>query len=88
MRPHSIQLVPLLVHMGAWGVWHTPASQELSVRAQLLEKGGPALWEAFMAELRAVHLGAPAPRRSVLAELQAAFEKAMAKKPAHTRTAR
>jgi DNA-binding HxlR family transcriptional regulator len=74
----AIQLVPLLAHMGAWGRRHTPVSKELSIRAQLLEEGGPRLWEAFMAELRAMHLGAPAPRRSVLAELQAAFEKVAA----------
>jgi DNA-binding HxlR family transcriptional regulator len=76
----SIQLVPLLAHMGAWGRRHAPASRELSVRAELLEEGGPRLWSAFMAELRSVHLGAPAPRRSVLAELQQAFESAMGSK--------
>jgi DNA-binding HxlR family transcriptional regulator len=70
----SIQLVPLLAQMGAWGRRHTPVSEELSVRAELLEKGGPAMWEAFMDELRGLHLGAPPPRRSVMAELQAAFE--------------
>jgi DNA-binding HxlR family transcriptional regulator len=70
----SIQLVPLLAHMGAWGRRHTPASRELSIRAQLLEEGGKRMWEAFVAELRSIHLGAPAPRRSVFAELQAAFE--------------
>lgn len=75
----AIQLVPLLVQMGAWGLRHTPASEELSIRAQLLEQGGPALWEAFMTELRAVHLGAPAPQRSVRAELQAAFEEVVEK---------
>jgi DNA-binding HxlR family transcriptional regulator len=73
----SIQLVPLLAHMGAWGRRHTPASRELSIRAWLLEEGGESMWKAFMAELRSVHLGAPAPRRSVLAELQAAFETAV-----------
>jgi DNA-binding HxlR family transcriptional regulator len=70
----SIQLVPLLAHMGAWGRRHTPASKELSIRAQLLEEGGQRMWKAFMAELRSIHLGAHAPRRSVFAELQAAFE--------------
>ena len=70
----AIQLVPLLAHMGAWGRRHTAASAPLSIRAQLLEEGGPPMWEAFMAELRSLHLGAPAPRRSVIAELQAAFE--------------
>jgi DNA-binding HxlR family transcriptional regulator len=70
----SIELVPLLAHMGAWGRRHTSASKELSIRAQLLEAGGARMWQAFMAELRSIHLGAPAPRRSVIAELQAAFE--------------
>ena len=72
----SIQLVPLLVHMAAWGRRHTRPSKELSVRAELLEKGGPPLWDAFMDELRHLHLGAPRPARSVSAELQAAYEKA------------
>jgi DNA-binding HxlR family transcriptional regulator len=70
----SIELVPLLAHMGAWGRRHTPATKELSIRAQLLEEGGERMWKAFMAELRSIHLGAPAPRRSVFAELQASFD--------------
>src|SRR5262249_44097825 len=41
----AIQLVPLMAHMGAWGRRHTPASRELSVRAQLLEEGGPRMWK-------------------------------------------
>jgi DNA-binding HxlR family transcriptional regulator len=73
----SIQLVPLLAHMAAWGRRHTPVSRELSIRAQLLENGGQRMWEAFMTELRSIHLRAPAPRRSVLAELQTAFEAAV-----------
>ena len=81
LTERSIQLVPLLAHMGAWGRRHTPASRELSIRAQLLEDGGPPMWNAFMAELRGIHLGAPAPRRSVLARLQAAFESAVKRKP-------
>jgi hypothetical protein len=56
---------------------HTPVSRELSVRAELLENGGPQKWEAFMAELRHLHLDAPAPVRSVLAELQAAYLEAV-----------
>lgn len=75
----AILLVPLLAEMGAWGRRHTPVSEELSIRAQLLEEGGPALWAAFMEELRALHLGAPVPARSVLAELQAAFEAVVAR---------
>ncbi|ATB39481.1 transcriptional regulator [Cystobacter fuscus] len=76
----SIQLVPLLAQMGAWGLRHTPVTEELAIRARLLAEGGPPLWEAFMAELRALHLDAPAPARSVIAELQAAFEKIRARK--------
>ena len=70
----AIQLVPLLAQMGAWGRRHTPVSEELSIRAQLLEEGGPRMWERFMAELRHIHLGASWRGRSVLAELRAAFE--------------
>jgi DNA-binding HxlR family transcriptional regulator len=70
----AIQLVPLIAQMGAWGRRHMPASEPLSVRAQLLEEGGPRMWAALQAELRSLHLGAPSPERSVLAELQAAFE--------------
>ncbi len=73
----SIELVPLLAEMGAWGRRHTPVSRELSVRAELLEKGGPLLWKAFMAELRALHLGTPMPKRSVIAELRAAYQRAL-----------
>jgi DNA-binding HxlR family transcriptional regulator len=75
----AIELVPLLAHMGAWGRRHTPASKELSVRAQLLEEGGAPMWKSFMAELRAMHLGARKPRRSVFAELRAAFERTVAR---------
>lgn len=76
----SIQLVPLLAHLGAWGRRHTRASKELSVRAELLEEGGASLWNAFMSELRHLHLGARRPARSVFAELQAAYEKASARR--------
>jgi DNA-binding HxlR family transcriptional regulator len=72
----AIQLVPLLAHMGAWGRRHAPASAPLSIRARLLEEGGPPMWDAFMKELRHLHLGAPRSKRSVLAELQTAFDNA------------
>jgi DNA-binding HxlR family transcriptional regulator len=72
----AIQLVPLFAQMGAWGRRHLPASPELSVRAELLEEGGPPMWEAFMDELRAEHLGVPVPagHESVARRLQQAFE--------------
>ena len=69
----AIQLVPLIVHLGAWGVNHTQTSPDLSVRARLLADGGPALWAAFMDELRHLHLGAAPPKVSVLKELDAAY---------------
>jgi DNA-binding HxlR family transcriptional regulator len=76
----AIDLVPLLVAMGAWGRRHLPVTPELAVRNAVLEKGGPALWDDFMAELRHLHLGKALPRghRSVMARLQAAYEKAVA----------
>lgn len=73
----AIALVPLLAHMGAWGRRHLRPSFTLSVRAELLENGGPALWDAFMDELRHIHLEAPPPARSVLMELQASYEAAV-----------
>jgi DNA-binding HxlR family transcriptional regulator len=75
----SIALVPLLAHMGGWGLRHTLASKELSVRAKILEDGGPKLWSEFMEELRHLHLEAPAPRGSVFSRLQSAYEAAIAK---------
>lgn len=71
----SIALVPVLVAMGAWGRRYMPATPSLSIRAQLLEEGGPTLWTAFMAELRHDHLGTALPpgHRSVLDQLSAAY---------------
>ena len=74
----AIQLVPLIAQMGAWGRRFTPATRELSIRAQLLEEGGPEMWEAFMAELRSLHLGAQPPQRSVIGELTEAYLAAVA----------
>jgi DNA-binding HxlR family transcriptional regulator len=52
----SIELVPVLAMIGAWGRKYLPVSPELSIRAQLLEEGGPKLWGEFMDELRHLHL--------------------------------
>jgi DNA-binding HxlR family transcriptional regulator len=75
----AIQLMPMLAIMGAWGVRHTPASRELSVRAKLLEDGGPSMWDIFMDELRHVHLGAGKPGRSIIQELATEYEAVMAR---------
>ncbi|MCJ8237199.1 winged helix-turn-helix transcriptional regulator [Peteryoungia algae] len=71
----AIQLVPMLAMMGAWGRKHRPVSEDLAVRAEILERGGAPLWEAFMAELRVIHLGAEreAGARDVLRELTEAY---------------
>lgn len=76
----AIDLVPLMAVMGSWGLRHTLPSTELSIRAQILEDGGPQLWSEFMAELRHLHLGAPQPDAPVLAKMQAAYESALAAK--------
>jgi DNA-binding HxlR family transcriptional regulator len=73
----AIQLVPMLAIMGAWGVRYTPASRELSLRAKLLDAGGPSMWDVFMDELRHIHLGAGRPERSVIQELTTAYDAAM-----------
>lgn len=74
----GIELLPVFAMIGAWGCKWLPVSEALSIRARLLEEGGPALWDEFMEELRQEHLGAPPPAgRSgpgVRALLQAAFE--------------
>jgi DNA-binding HxlR family transcriptional regulator len=70
----AIQLVPVMAMVGGWGRRHLPVSEELSIRAQLLEEGGPPMWDALMEELRRLHLGKPGGGRSVLTELQAAYE--------------
>jgi len=60
----AIQLVPVFAQLGSWGLRHRPTSRALRVRAELLEQGGPALWQEFMDELRRSHLGSDSPARS------------------------
>ena len=60
----SIQLVPVFAQLGEWGLQHRPTTKRLRVRAELLAAGGPELWREFMAELRTIHLGEPAPERN------------------------
>ncbi|MDB5535187.1 MAG: MarR family transcriptional regulator [Devosia sp.] len=79
----AIELVPIMAHLGAWGSKWLPVSEELSIRAVLLEEGGLPMWEQFMSELRAEHLGASLPDGqgpSVRAQLQAGYEAVMARK--------
>lgn len=79
----SIALVPIMAQLGAWGRVWLPVSEELSIRAELLEQGGPALWEAFMDDLRAEHLGIGKVRpmdESVRGRLQAGYEAVVLRK--------
>ncbi|MDB5530431.1 MAG: MarR family transcriptional regulator [Devosia sp.] len=79
----AIELVPIMAHLGAWGSKWLPVSEELSIRAILLEEGGPPMWVQFMSELRAEQLGAllpPGQGPSVRAQLQAGYQAVMARK--------
>jgi DNA-binding HxlR family transcriptional regulator len=55
----AIQLVPTIAAIGAWGRRHLPVTADLSIRAELLENGGSALWEEFMEDLRGIHIADP-----------------------------
>ena len=74
----AIELVPLMAVMGSWGLRHTLPATDLATGAQVLEDGGPQLWSEFMDELRHIHLGAPQPKVSALAKMEAAYEATMA----------
>jgi DNA-binding HxlR family transcriptional regulator len=79
----GIELVPVLVRLGAWGRRFLPASDELSIRIEVLERGGPTMWEAFMDELRRSHLGLDTrsrPGPSVHEQLEAAYEELVARR--------
>lgn len=86
LTEQGIALLPVLAQMAVWGRKYLPVTEDLSIRAQLLEEGGPRMWAAFMAELRETHLGAPTRHRSkagggsVAARLQAAYEAVVAKR--------
>ncbi len=71
----AIQLVPVFAQLGSWGLRHRPTSSALNARAELLEQGGPALWQEFMDELRRSHLGSESPAQSpsVRERLNAAY---------------
>lgn len=85
----AIQLLPVLSELAWWGLRHRPTTERLRVRAQLLHDGGPELREAFMAELRARHLGTPASptdHPSVTEQLSTAYADAIAAAPDHQTT--
>lgn len=77
----GIELLPVLAQMAAWGYKYLPVTEELGIRARLLDEGGPKLWAEFMDELREMHLGVKRRSKgpSVFAKLQAAYEAVVAK---------
>jgi DNA-binding HxlR family transcriptional regulator len=62
LTEQAIELVPILAQISAWGMRYFPVPDDYAAKARLLAAGGPALWEAFMDELRETHLGAKARR--------------------------
>ena len=78
----GIALLPVLAQMSVWGRKYLPVTEELSIRAQLLEEGGPKLWADFMEELRETHLGVPRRKKgpSVAERLRKAYEVVVAKR--------
>lgn len=83
----GIQVLPIMVALGTWGLAHRDGEQRLRVRAELLRDGGPELVDAMMDELREVHLGIPRPAPSApraSAVLAAAYEAAIRGAPAQT----
>lgn len=82
----GIDLVPVLAQMAVWGRKYLPVSEELSIRAQVLEEGGPALWRDFAEELRELHLGKASGKKrrgpSVMERLKTAYEEVVARNKA------
>jgi DNA-binding HxlR family transcriptional regulator len=77
----GIQVLPVMVALGNWGLAHRDGERRLRVRAEVLRDGGPDVVAAMIDELREVHLGIPrrdpdAPRASD--QLRAAYEAARA----------
>lgn len=75
----AIELLPVMVAVGAWGRKFCRTDPELAIRARLLEEGGPEIWAKFMDELRHVHLGHDKPEAaaSVSAALTDAYKRAL-----------
>lgn len=90
LTEQGIELLPILAQMAVWGRKYLPVSEELGIRAQVLEEGGPEMWRDFMIELRQTHLGAQSPAAmppsgpSVAERLRAAYLKEVAKRRALT----
>ena len=80
----GLELLPVLAQMAVWGRKYLPVTEELSIRAQLLEEGGPKLWAEFMDELRETHLGVKRKKKGPLVaeKMQAAYQAVVARNAA------
>ncbi len=79
----GIELFPILAQMSAWGLKYLAVTEELSIRAEILDEGGPKLWADYMDELRELHLGATPKRRRNAppsVQLREAYEEVVARK--------
>lgn len=60
----GIELLPIIVQIGAWGSKHVPASKKLEPGARAgvraIQESGPQGWRHLMDALRAEHLGGSA----------------------------
>ena len=84
LTEQGIELLPILAQMSVWGRKYLPVTEELSIRARLLEEGGPKLWAEFMQELRETHLGVKRRRKgpTVAERLRKAYESVVARRRA------
>jgi DNA-binding HxlR family transcriptional regulator len=84
LTEQGIALLPILAQMSVWGRKYLPVTEELSIRARLLEEGGPKLWAEFMEELRETHLGVRRRRKgpTVAERLQKAYAAVVARRKA------
>jgi DNA-binding HxlR family transcriptional regulator len=57
----GIQVLPIMMALGSWGLAHRDGERRLRIRAEVLRDGGPELLDQFMDELRHIHLGVPRP---------------------------
>jgi DNA-binding HxlR family transcriptional regulator len=76
----GVQVLPIMVALGSWGLAHRDGERRLRVRAEVLRDGGPELLDQLMEELRHHHLGIPGPGPQAPRagdKLQAAYEAAM-----------
>jgi DNA-binding HxlR family transcriptional regulator len=82
----GIQVLPVMVALGNWGLANRAGEHRLRIRAELLRAGGPELVGAMIDELRELHLGIPrpdpdAPRATD--QLRAAHEEALFERTLH-----